>query len=240
LFKFRTVALAHLLEQIKLTSFTNRGKDHMETVAYLEVAQDYENSELQSYDGISERIKLSGKAVATSLGVVATAWTGGLLTSAPALACGYSISCRPRPIAVNPCCRPQPIFVRPVVVRPIAVSPCCRPRPVYYQPVSHPSCNVSCYSEDQGYDEGNYNDYHEIAFSPYVDANNLSLGDAGQTVALLQQALSDLGYSVSVDGLFGLQTEAAVLAYQRDQGLLVDGVAGGQTLDSLGLAGAGA
>jgi len=218
----------------------------METVAYLEVAQDYENPESQSYDGISERIKLSCKAVATSLGVVATAWTGGLLTSAPALACGYSISCGPRPIFFNPCCRPQPIFVRP-----IAVNPCCRPRPIYYQPISYPSCNVSCYSEDYGYDkdpgykdpgydQGNSNNYHEIAFSPYTDANNLSLGDAGQTVALLQQALSDLGYHVSVDGLFGLQTEAAVIAYQRDQGLMVDGVAGGQTLDSLGLAGAGA
>lgn len=212
----------------------------METVAYLEVAQDYE-SELQPHSEISERVKQSGKAVATSLGIVATAWTGGLLSAAPALACGH-ISCRPRPIfvrpifvrpiAVNPCCHTRPIVVRPV-------DPCCRPRPVYYQPVSHSSCDTSCYSKDHGYDEVD-NDYHEVAFQPYADGNNLSIGDAGQTVALLQQALSDLGFSVSVDGLFGRETANAVAAYQQSQGLLVDGIAGGQTLDSLGIAGAGA
>lgn len=208
----------------------------METVAYLEVAQDYENPELQSYANISERIKLSGKAIATSLGVAATAWTGGLLTSAPAIAYGNGC-CRPqpRPIFVSSCCRPRPVFVRPIVS-----NPCCRP--VYQQPVSYPSCNSSCYSEDHGYDQGNSGsgDYQGVAFSPYADGNNLSIGDSGQTVALLQQALADLGFSVSVDGLFGHETRDAVIAYQRSQGLMVDGVAGGQTLDSLGIAGAGA
>ena len=202
----------------------------METVAYLEVAQDYENPESSSYDGISERIKLSGKAVATSLGIAATAWTGGLLTSAPAIANGC---CRPRPIFVSSCCRSQPIFVRPIVS-----NPCCRP--VYQRPISLPSCNSSCYSEEPSYDHGNSGDYQGVTFSPYADGNNLSVGDSGQTVALLQQALSDLGFDVAVDGLFGHQTRAAVIAYQQSQGLMVDGVAGGQTLDSLGIAGAGA
>ncbi len=200
----------------------------METVAYLEVAQDYEQSEAQSLAQISERAKRSGKAIATGLGVVATAWTGGLLTTAPALANNWGC-CRPsRPIAVDPCCRPS---------RPIAVDPCCRPsRPVYH-PVSTPRCISYCDSNQPDYGEG---DYNEISFQSYTDGNNLSLGDAGQTVALLQQTLADLGYSVSVDGLFGHQTEAAVAAYQADRGLFVDGIAGGQTLDSLGIAGFGA
>jgi hypothetical protein len=209
----------------------------MEIVAYLEASQSYEQP--QSLELIAEQLKRSGKVLATGLGVVATAWTGGLLTTAPALACGSSCGIS-RPIYVNPCCRP----------RPIAVNPCCRPRPVYYRPISS-GCYNSCYkpeyySDNYQYDKGDYyddnysHDYDEVAYHPIEDSNLLKVGSSGELVALLQQTLADLGYSVSVDGVFGHETKAAVKAYQADQGLIVDGVAGGQTLDSLGLAGAGA
>lgn len=219
----------------------------MEIVAYLEVSQSYEQP--QSLEPTFEPLKRSGRAVATGLGIVATAWTGGLLTSAPALACGSS--CWSRPIVVNPCCRPRPIAVNPCCrPRPIAVDPCCRPRPVYYQPISS-GCNSSCYSkpeyysEDYHYDYDKYeddysHDYDEVSYHPVEDGNLLKLGSSGDLVALLQQTLSDLGYHVGVDGVFGYETKSAVKAYQADQGLIVDGIAGGQTLDSLGLAGAGA
>jgi Putative peptidoglycan binding domain len=226
-----TAALARPLEQIQSTSFISRGKNYMETVAYLEVAQELENSELVLERELSAGLKISNR-FAAAVGASATALVSVFVSSAPALAT-YGC-CRPisRPIVHNPCCRP--------ISRPIVHNPCCRPvqRPVYY-PINHGGCSSSCYSEDHGYDEGD-GDYTGISFSPYTDGNNLSLGDAGQTVALLQQVLADLGYPVSVDGLFGHETAAAVAAYQADQGLFVDGIAGGQTLDSLGIAGAGA
>lgn len=54
----------------------------------------------------------------------------------------------------------------------------------------------------------------------------------------LQQALKDAGYgsylgSAGVDGIFGSGTAAAVKAYQKDNGLAVDGIAGNQTLGKL-------
>ncbi|MBW4468538.1 MAG: peptidoglycan-binding protein [Pegethrix bostrychoides GSE-TBD4-15B] len=200
----------------------------MEIVAYLEVAQEFENSELglERESAVAGGIFGRGTLVA---GASATVLAGALIGTSPAIAT-YGC-CRPisRPI-VNPCCRP--------ISRPIVQDPCCRPvsRPVYH-PISSGGCQSSCSSEEPSYGEG---DYNEVSFNPYTDGNNLSLGDAGQTVALLQQVLSDLGYPVSVDGLFGHETEAAVAAYQANQGLFVDGIAGGQTLDSLGIAGFGA
>ena len=42
-----------------------------------------------------------------------------------------------------------------------------------------------------------------------------------------------MGYSLDVDGGFGEKTRAAVLDYQRKNGLRVDGVAGSETMGSL-------
>ena len=50
-------------------------------------------------------------------------------------------------------------------------------------------------------------------------------GSYGETVKQLQQALNQVGYSLDVDGGFGEKTRAAVLDYQRKNGLRVDGVA---------------
>ncbi|MBL7497336.1 peptidoglycan-binding protein [Frankia sp. CNm7] len=49
----------------------------------------------------------------------------------------------------------------------------------------------------------------------------------------LQQKLADLGYTIAVDGYFGPQTDSVVRAYQSTHGLLVDGVVGPKTHDSL-------
>ncbi|WP_264850250.1 peptidoglycan-binding protein [Clostridium omnivorum] len=65
----------------------------------------------------------------------------------------------------------------------------------------------------------------------------LRKGSSGSAVQQLQQRLIALHYdlgSSGADGIFGNKTEQAVLNYQRDHGLLVDGVVGKQTWAELG------
>ncbi|UUP16860.1 N-acetylmuramidase domain-containing protein [Nitratireductor thuwali] len=68
-------------------------------------------------------------------------------------------------------------------------------------------------------------------------------GDAGAQIRHIQTLLCALGYPVAVDGAFGPRTRAAILRFQRSEGLRQDGVAGPETLlameQGLPLAGAG-
>lgn len=60
------------------------------------------------------------------------------------------------------------------------------------------------------------------------------LEDNGDQVAELQQRLADLGYySGEISGVFDYPTEAAVMQFQRDNGLSTDGVVGPSTEDTL-------
>lgn len=62
----------------------------------------------------------------------------------------------------------------------------------------------------------------------------LEMGSEGSEVKQLQQKLKDLGYlSGSADGKFGKATEAAVIAFQKNNGLTADGKAGTATLNKL-------
>ena len=62
----------------------------------------------------------------------------------------------------------------------------------------------------------------------------LEYGDEGAEVRTLQQKLKDLGYlSGSVDGKFGIATEAAVIAFQKNNNLTPDGKAGTATQNKL-------
>ncbi|MCL2014178.1 MAG: N-acetylmuramoyl-L-alanine amidase [Oscillospiraceae bacterium] len=62
---------------------------------------------------------------------------------------------------------------------------------------------------------------------------NVRPGAAGNITYLIQAALASRGYNVTPDGVFGPGTESAVRAFQRDQGLAVDGIAGPVTQDRL-------
>ena len=65
-------------------------------------------------------------------------------------------------------------------------------------------------------------------------------GCRGEGVRAMQQALINLGYlHGNADGIFGIQTEEAVRAFQRSNGLTADGLAGTRTLSMLGSAPAG-
>ena len=56
---------------------------------------------------------------------------------------------------------------------------------------------------------------------------SLSIGSRGIYVLVLQDALNALGYSTkTLDGAFGNNTKNALLAYQKNNGLRVDGICG--------------
>ena len=70
-----------------------------------------------------------------------------------------------------------------------------------------------------------------------LEATTLYNGCRGEEVRTMQQALINLGYlHGNADGIFGSQTEEAVRAFQRSNGLTPDGLAGTRTLSALGSA----
>ncbi|MDP4549862.1 N-acetylmuramoyl-L-alanine amidase [Alkalihalobacillus macyae] len=64
----------------------------------------------------------------------------------------------------------------------------------------------------------------------------LGVGDEGFQVKQLQSDLKSLGYDIGrngADGMFGRDTKDAVRAFQKDKGLVVDGLAGPNTFDAI-------
>ncbi len=60
------------------------------------------------------------------------------------------------------------------------------------------------------------------------------MGKNKERIKALQHTLLEHGFNPGkVDGIFGLGTQAAVIAFQRSEGLLADGVAGVRTLAAL-------
>lgn len=61
-------------------------------------------------------------------------------------------------------------------------------------------------------------------------------GSSGDEVRQIQEKLKRWGYyNGNVDGIYGSQTTAAVKAFQKKNGLAVDGIAGSQTLEAMGI-----
>jgi L,D-transpeptidase ErfK/SrfK len=59
---------------------------------------------------------------------------------------------------------------------------------------------------------------------------------SGPDVEYVQQRLSDLGFSDGeIDGVYDLETEGAVRAFQEEFGILVDGIVGPDTYNAIGL-----
>lgn len=62
------------------------------------------------------------------------------------------------------------------------------------------------------------------------------IGSRSEEVKKIQTALRDRGYFTSnIDGIFGTLTKNAVIAFQKDNGLTPDGIAGKNTLKALGI-----
>ncbi len=72
-----------------------------------------------------------------------------------------------------------------------------------------------------------------LIFSISVSAFQVKLHDRGSKVTEIQKYLSELGYDVSTDGIFGRTTEDAVKNYQKDNNLQVDGIVGDESYQDL-------
>lgn len=75
-----------------------------------------------------------------------------------------------------------------------------------------------------------------IAVPTSADAKNIIKGDTPDNIRAVQTRLADLGYyKIRVDGIWGPKTLAAVKSFQRDYGLVVDGIVGSRTEKALGI-----
>ena len=64
----------------------------------------------------------------------------------------------------------------------------------------------------------------------------LSMGSSGPDVTRLQHLLMSAGYNPGpIDGIFGSMTHSAVMAFQRDSHIAIDGIVGPRTWTALGV-----
>lgn len=69
-----------------------------------------------------------------------------------------------------------------------------------------------------------------------AEAANIVKGDTKENVRIVQQRLKELGYyKIAVDGIWGPKTLAGVKNFQRDWGLVADGIVGARTEKALGV-----
>lgn len=76
-------------------------------------------------------------------------------------------------------------------------------------------------------------DYGYFAQAKNTDSNLLRKGDRGDDVKLLQHRLNLLGWQLTEDSIWGVQTDSAVRGYQYRAGLTVDGIVGAKTRAAL-------
>ncbi len=70
----------------------------------------------------------------------------------------------------------------------------------------------------------------------FINRRILRQGDTGADVELLQRILRGAGYDPGpTDGIFGPRTTQAVIAFQRDNNLVADGIVGPRTYAALDL-----
>lgn len=75
-----------------------------------------------------------------------------------------------------------------------------------------------------------------IETSDVAQAAVLKQGSRGDSVKTVQQKLIRWGYlKGSADGIFGAKTKAAVIAFQKKNGLTADGIIGTRTAQALGI-----
>lgn len=62
-----------------------------------------------------------------------------------------------------------------------------------------------------------------------IRRKTLRKGMSGYDVTYMQTRLYNIGYKIDIDGKFGPKTQAAVMSFQTEKGLLIDGICGPET-----------
>ncbi|HEY6698763.1 MAG TPA: peptidoglycan-binding domain-containing protein [Acidimicrobiales bacterium] len=75
----------------------------------------------------------------------------------------------------------------------------------------------------------------EAAPTTETISSPLSFGDTGPDVVIVQERLAAVGLPVTADGVYGQETVDAVMAFQEQEQLVVDGVVGSATGEALGI-----
>ena len=85
-----------------------------------------------------------------------------------------------------------------------------------------------------GYDLTRYDSQDISEINPYhLAASSMRKGSRGESVKWLQWELNKRGANLKVDGVYGNQTKFSVMLFQKDHGLVQDGICGPKTLRSL-------
>ena len=75
---------------------------------------------------------------------------------------------------------------------------------------------------------------HYVEPAPITGGRFFQRGDAGAPIEAYQSMLALYGYSIEIDGVFGIATEQVTKAFQRHfRPALVDGIADSSTIDTL-------
>jgi Putative peptidoglycan binding domain len=75
----------------------------------------------------------------------------------------------------------------------------------------------------------------EAAPTTETISSPVSFGDEGPDVVIVQERLVDEGLLVTADGVYGQETADAVMAFQEQEQLPVDGVVGSETGEALSI-----
>ena len=79
-------------------------------------------------------------------------------------------------------------------------------------------------------------DSDELKGNPYLLTTSLlKKGMKGESVKWLQYELNEHGANLKIDGIYGDQTKLSVILYQKDHGLVADGICGPKTISSIKL-----
>ena len=104
------------------------------------------------------------------------------------------------------------------------------------------NCATPFWTQVRYNDKGNWGQaFGSYRFKGFVYQNEtpitvLKKGDKGEDVKTLQRKLEELGwYYDEIDGNFGNHTLEAVVVFQWDKGLSIDGIVGPETQDALGM-----
>lgn len=110
-----------------------------------------------------------------------------------------------------------------------APTPSVVPPPAYAYATATPSPTSGLALPELTFDGENNPNYPRV----------LKPGDSGNSVLDLQVTLQGLGYTVSADGDYGYDTQAAVMRLQRSLGIEADGIVGDMTRRRIGGGGDG-